>query len=151
MKNWKQYGIVCLLVFIFFIFIACEKEPEPEPEPVQQELPIIVNGTGGNSVTVVIKYMALLNTTPSYISKIQQALSWVDENKDFGNRTGTVYINIISGNSSFIKNATRTLDVGSEWLSTVTDVDIYDALTISGAFLSGWFTMIKINKYVMLV
>jgi len=138
MRNWKHYGIVCLMVFIFFALIACD-DKDNDPEPVEQKVSIIVNGTGGNSVTVEIKYMAIPSTTPSYISKFQQAFTWIDENNDFGNRTGTVFINVISGNSSFLKNATRTLDVGSEWLATATDEDIYDALTISAAFKDNWF------------
>ena len=29
MRNWKHYGIVCLVAFIIFAFIACEKEMDP--------------------------------------------------------------------------------------------------------------------------
>jgi hypothetical protein len=151
MKNWKQnvfFGMVAIIVFVFG-FIGCKSDPDPEP----QELPIVVNGTGGNSVTIMIKYIALPNTTPSYISKIQQAASWLDENNDFGNRTGTIYINVISSNAGFVKNGTRTLDVGSGWLSNsnVDAVKIYDDLTVSGAFVNDWFTMIKAVKLAMLV
>jgi len=136
----KNLWIIALVAIITIGIIACkEDEPNPQPQPVEQKLSIVVNGTGGNSVTVEIKFIALPNTTPSYMPKLQQALSWIDEYQNFGNRTGTVYINIISGNTAPVKNGSKTLDVGNEWLSAKSDEDIYDALTVTPTFIDGWF------------
>jgi len=137
MKTLKQFFVLILVALVAIALFAC-KEDDP-PEPTAQSISIVVNGTGGNSVTVIIKYMALPNTTPSYMPKLKQALSWIDEYQNFGNRTGTVYINIISGNTAPVKNGSKTLDVGNEWLSAKSDEDIYDALTVTPTFINSWF------------
>jgi len=126
--------------------MGCPPEQEEQkPVPEQQSKTISVPSDGGG-VSVVVKYMALPGTTPGYVSNIQQALSWIGEGNSFGLKAGSVTINVISGNSGFVKNGTRTLDVGDGWLSTATDIDIYDALTIDPAFTDNWFTMLNNKK-----
>ena len=70
--------------------------------------------------------------------KLQQAISWIDQYDNFGNRTGTVYINVISGNTAPVKSVSKTLDVGSAWLSNKSSADIYGALTAAGV-IPNWF------------
>jgi hypothetical protein len=128
-------GIMAIAIIALAI-IGCKQEPTP----VEQKLSVAVG-----SATVEIKFMALPNTTPSYISKLQQALSWIGTNEDFGTRTGALTINVISGNTAPAKGVTKTLDVGTGWLSTTSAENIYGALTAAGV-IPNWFTMIKALK-----
>jgi ABC-type glycerol-3-phosphate transport system substrate-binding protein len=137
MKTRKQFFVMAIaLIALAFACIACKHD---EPQSVEQKLSVVVN----SNVTVEIKFMALPNTTPSYMSKLQEALSWMSS--DFGARTGTVTINVISGNTPPAKGVTKTLNVGSEWLSSNSSTDIYGGLTASGV-IANWFTMIKSLK-----
>ena len=59
MKNWKQLGFVCFVVFNVFAFIGCDNNNN-DPELIEQSKDIIF----GTDKTVTVKYTALPNTTP---------------------------------------------------------------------------------------
>jgi len=125
MKNWKKYLIFCFMVVIVLEFICC-KEDDPEPAAQSKTLSNVL--TAGGTVNVIINYTAIPGITPSYMSLLEKVINdtlTLTTDKDID-----LIINVVGGDSEFIKTISKTLSVGESWLSKATEFEMAVSLEL---------------------
>jgi len=115
-------------------FIGCPSEQE-EQIPVQRS----ENITIATGKTVTVNFMALLNATPVWWSKLSSKLQFFAGDFPEGSYTLTV---TLDGTNGFVAGTagTKTATVGESWLSGATDSDMNTSLA---NMLATWISMEK--------
>ena len=106
--------ILAIILLIGLIVNSCGgggDDEQPKPGPQKEKFNVT---TQGGTANVTINYVALPGNVPSHISTLSAAVKLVLPGYS---ATGALTINVIDGNSGFVKTDSKTLSVGKSWLS----------------------------------
>jgi len=121
---------------------GCKDDPEPQPVAQSYQIPDLKDNTN-KSIKVTVNYTALPNVVPSYMTPLTTVVkTFVSANTV----NGDLIINVISGDSSFSKTASKTLSVGETWITGKTTDDIGPAV---GPLFNNWIAMLANPVYVV--
>jgi len=126
----KLIGIITIVIMAFAIAGCKDETPE---QPVAKSHEIKCKDNTNKDITVTVNYNGLPSAgLPDYMTPLTTVVTTFVA---AGSVNGDLIINVIPGDSSFTKTASKTLSVGEDWLSGKTEDQIGPAV---GPLFNQW-------------